>query len=155
MYDFVLYTHLKKTAGTVTKEVPRNNRLLYLLVPLAGYILVVVTGILVVPTAIKMISSLSSGIPGSQMSPTDNSSVKPSTAIVYGLTTYYLTNKKFPTSLDTLTTSHILTSIPDDPKTGLPYRYTLEKDGQDFKLCTPISVKPEKCVSAASKSFDL
>jgi hypothetical protein len=103
-----------------------------------------------------MISSFSSGIPGNDaMLPVGNNTVKPSTAIVYGLTNYYLTNKKFPESLKELTASHILTSIPTEPTTGLPYRYSVLKDGQDFNLCTPASIKPEKCVSTQSQSFDL
>ncbi len=156
IYDFVLFTHLKKTAHTVSKEVPSRSKLVYILVPLVGYILIIVTGILVVPTVIKMVSSFSSGIPGNEtMLPTPNNTVKPSTAIVYGLTTYYLTNKKFPENLQVLKSSKILTTIPNDPRTGLPYRYSVLKDGQDFSLCTPSSIKPEKCVSTESQSFDL
>lgn len=156
IYDFVLFTHLKKTAKTVSKEVPSRSKLLYLLVPLLGYVLIIITGILVVPTVMKMVSSFSSGIPGSEtILPTTNNSVKPSTAIVYGLTNYYLTNKRFPDNLQILTTSHILTTIPVEPTTGMPYRYTVLKDGQDFQLCTPPSIKPEKCLSTESQSFDL
>jgi len=129
IYDFVLFTHLKKTAKAVSKDIPSKSKLLYLLIPLAGYILIVITGILVVPTIIKMVSSFSSGIPGNEsILPVGNNTVKPSTAIVYGLTNYYLTNKKFPDNLQTLTTSHILTSIPTEPSTGLPYRYSVLKD---------------------------
>jgi hypothetical protein len=156
IYDFVLFTHLKKTAPAVSKEIPSKSKLLYILIPLAGYLLIVITGILVVPTIMKMVSSFSSGIPGNEsMLPVGKNTVKPSTAIVYGLTNYYLTNKKFPANLQVLTTSHILTSIPLEPSTGLPYRYSVLKDGQDFSLCTPASIQPEKCVSTESQSFDL
>jgi len=156
IYDYVLYTHLKKTTKSISQDIPSKSKLLYLLVPLAGYILVVVTGVLVAPTVVKMISSLSSGIPGNEsMLPTGSNTIKPSTAIVYGLTNYYLTNKKFPESLKELTGLHILTSIPNHPSSGLPYQYTVLKNRQDFKLCTPKSVSPEKCVTMESKSFDL
>ncbi len=156
MYDFVLFTHLKKTAGAVTKNIPSRSKLLYLLVPLAGYIIVIISGVLVVPTLLKMFSSLSSGIPGSEtVLPVGKNTVKPGTAIVYGLTNYYLTNKKFPDTLEVLTTTHILTSVPVEPTTGLPYRYSVLKDGQDFKLCTPTSIKPEKCITTESQNFDL
>lgn len=155
MYDFVLFTHLKKTARDVSKTVPSKSKLLYIGLPLVGYIIIVITGILVVPTIMKMVSSFSSGIPGSETILPTNNTVKPSTAIVYGLTNYYLTNKRFPDNLQILTTSHILTAIPVETTTGMPYRYSVLKDGQDFQLCTPASIKPEKCVSTESQSFDL
>ena len=103
-----------------------------------------------------MFESLSAGIPGNETLPgSPMSKINPSTSIVYGLTTYYLTNKKFPSSLDALVEKKILTSVPKESKTGLPYRYTVVNDGMDFKLCTPISVKPERCVTSASKDFNL
>lgn len=153
-YYYVLLTHLRKGVTPPT-VVPTKSKVLYLVIPLLGYLLVIATGIIVVPQVIKALQSLSAGIPGNESQLGGTMKINPSTGIVYGLTTYYLTNKKFPDNLQVLVNNHILTSIPVDTKTGLPYRYTAEKNGLDFKLCTPISVKPEKCVTSASQDFNL
>lgn len=157
MYDFVLFTYLQKTAGATLQKVPTKSGLLYIAVPVIGYIAVVLISIIAVPAVVRFISSFgSSGIPGNDtMLSTGSKSVKSSTAIVYGLTNYYLTHKEFPTNLDLLTKSKILTTIPEEPTTNKQYRYSVLKNGQDFRLCTPVSIQPEKCVSTESKSFDL
>lgn len=153
-YMYLLFVESRKSAKELPQAPTRGNKLAYIIIPLLGYIIIIVTSIMVIPRVIQMITSLSAGIPGNELQ-SGGSSIAPSTGIVYGLTTYYLANKKFPESLQVLVENHILTTIPRDTKTGLPYRYSVESNGQDFKLCTPVSVKPEKCVTSASKDFDL
>ncbi|CAN5140089.1 hypothetical protein BH09PAT1_BH09PAT1_3630 [soil metagenome] len=153
-YSYVLFSHLQKTAHKVEKIIPSKSKLAYLLIPILGYALVIITGVLVLPTAIRAISQMATSVMEQQQS-TAPQQLRPSTKIVNGLVIYYLANKKFPSTMDAIINEKSLPSIPTDDKTGLPYRYTELDNGANFKLCSPTGVKPEKCVTAESKNFDL
>lgn len=154
IYSFLLYTKVREETGSVT-SVPGGNKKIYFGIPAVGYALIVIAAIYTGPMIMKLVSQTPEMLPAMMGKTLTNDQIKPSTAIVYGLVSYYLTNKSYPPSLDSIVDKSFLPKVPSDPKTGLPYRYTVLEAGQDFKLCTPLGVKPEKCVTSKSTNFDL
>lgn len=153
-YTYTLFSHVKKTTKDLPQIVPQANKVLYLLISLLGFIIIIIAGILVVPTAVKTLAAFGQAAMQEQQI-TSPKELQASTRIANGLIMYYLTNKKFPKTLEEIKDEKTLITIPSEASTGLPYRYTQLKNGQDFQLCTPVSVKPEKCVTAASSDFNL
>ena len=154
IYSYLLYTKVREATGSVA-TVPGGNKKVYLGIPAVGYVLVVIAAIYTGPMIMKLASQTPEILPAMMGKSLTNDQVLPSTAIVYGLVSYYLTNKHYPSSLESIVDKSFLPKVPNDPKTGLPYRYTVLEAGQDFKLCTPQGEKPEKCVTSKSSQFDL
>ncbi|HVZ58155.1 MAG TPA: hypothetical protein VG935_00165 [Patescibacteria group bacterium] len=154
IYTYLLYTKVREVTGKIT-AVPTGNKRVYFGLPLIGFALLVITGITVVPFAMKAVPQVVQQVQKLQGKNGGVEDIHPSTQIAYGLVSYFLINQKFPQNLQTLVDKKLLPAIPQDTTTGLPYRYSAIDNGQDFKLCTPTGVKPEKCVTSKSKSFDL
>lgn len=154
IYSYLLYTKVRAATGSVA-TVPGGNKKVYFGIPLVGYAIIIIAAMYGGPMIMKLASQTPEILPAMMGKTLTNDQIKPSTAIVYGLVSYYLTNKNYPPSLDNIVDKSFLPKVPNDSKTGLPYRYTVLEAGQDFKLCTPQGEKPEKCVTSKSTNFDL
>jgi hypothetical protein len=155
MYTYTLYKHLKKTTESSATVIPQSSKLLYLIVPAVGYILVITGVVAIVPLVGKSMSTLPTLINNfaSLQKQTDN--IKPGTQIVTGIVLYFAAHHEYPKDLDTLVSDKLLEEIPTFPISGLPYVYTLTSGGKDFKLCTPSVMTSQKCVTSKSGNFDL
>lgn len=156
MYMFRLYENVKETAHKVTLPVPRGNKIVYFLYPLLGYLVLagVVIGLISIAPKLMELGS-AYAVQAGLLPQNKTGQIKPSTTIMYGIVQYYAQKGSFPIELEDLVTAEILPSIPNDLVTGLPYQYTMLSEGKNFRLCTPKSVMPEKCVTPESESFDL
>lgn len=155
MYTYTLYKHLKKTTESGVTAIPQSSKLLYLIVPAVGYLLVITGMVAIAPYVSKSMSTLPTLINNFATLGKEGDNIKPGTQIVTGIVLYYAAHQEYPKNLDALVSDKLLDEVPTYPISGLSYEYTLTSGGKDFKLCTPGIMTSQKCVTSKSKDFDL
>ncbi len=153
-YTFVLYEKLIAKRPAVD-TVSQRNKNWYILLAVLGYILAIAMGIVVFSSARQSFPKIASLLDQYNPNSISSQGIQPATAIVYGLISYHAVHGEYPASLSQLVDEKLLASVPLHKNTGLSYRYSLNASRQDFKLCTPKTLKPEKCISSNARSFDL
>lgn len=153
-YTFALYSSLRKHTPAVS-TVPQENKRWYIGVPIVGYLLVFVSAFFIVNAVRQVVPEVVKQLQDYTEKSANTDRINPGTQIVYGLISYNTRHGEYPTTLSELIDDGVLTVIPNDPRTGLPYRYERTQAGKDFSLCTPMNVRPEKCLTSASKTFEL
>ncbi|MDQ5901277.1 MAG: hypothetical protein QG600_855 [Patescibacteria group bacterium] len=145
-YAFVMYKHLKSLTEE-PKTVPAGNKRLYILVPIAGFILFVVASVIAVP---KLITLGQEVFQEQMMMQKDQQIGNPEaiqTQVYTGVLQYYAENKAFPQSLEDLVEKEYVESLPTQEDSGFEYRYTPSDDLQGFEMCMISSTGNESCVS--------
>lgn len=155
MYAYTLFMHLRKTTELKTLGVPGKSKLVYVLVPAIGYLLLIAGVVALAPLANRSMSMLPTLFNNFSSLSKQGDNIKPGTQIVTGIVLYYAAHQEYPKQLDVLVSDKILDEIPTYPISGLPYDYTLTSGGKDFRLCTPGILSPQKCVTSESNDFDL
>lgn len=150
-YTFVLYQRLHESTGSVV-SVPKAAKRIYYGVPLLGVVFFIIVIVKMLPTIRTFTKNWLEDYVGKNLI---MQKVKPGTGIVYGLIQYRSEYGRYPENLTRLVESGKLQEIDSYPNTFYSYVYSVEKDGMDFRLCTPKEVTPQKCVTSKSTDFDL
>jgi hypothetical protein len=154
IYGYVLYTHLKKGKGSQITSVPQKSKLLYILLPIIGYVLFFLSVVLIIPPAINLAQTFFA----EQMKTQQQQSIGNPETIergeVYGmLLLYQEENTQFPLELADLTDSYI-ESLPSFDIDGFEYRYTPTADRQQFRLCMVTINGSESCTVYPSQAVE-
>lgn len=137
-YSFLVYSNLKAMKGEVVFTPTGKKK--------AGFILIAILGILVVPIILSSIVFSSLG--SAKEKARDVSRQADITQIQIGLDIYYGEHNSYPSSLSELVPEY-LSSPFVDPLTNQPYQYQLQENGTNYKICVQLeSTKDQKCVTS-------
>lgn len=145
VYGYVMYRHLKDIS-VAPVIVPSKNKLLYFGVPVVGFIIFLVTAIVVTPYAARFAQEMINRQNLNQQNQVGNPEAI-QTEVYSGVFQYFADNREFPNSLDDLVTEGYIDSIPKVDSSGFNYVYTPSSDNQGFTLCMVTKNGSESCAT--------
>ncbi len=144
IFTALLYENLRDIKGTDIIVTAKKSR----------FILSAVLGILIIP--LLLVAFVSLGLSKSIGTDKDVARVAHLNLIKSEAELYYFDYGRYPASLSELIPygqKYGQNSIPVDPETKEPYRYTVTSTGDDYKLCATMEAKTESCVEGTGSSL--
>ena len=137
IFGFLIYEDLKRLKTGVFFELPRRGTK-------AKLILVGILGFLLIPVVSFSIFFVSFNEPRSKA----RDAVREShlRMVEVGLELYYSKNNTYPLVLHDVVVANFLKEIPQDPKTNLPYEYTVSANEKEYAFCVDFENKEDRCL---------
>ncbi len=124
-FSYMIFFHLRRIKGT-GMPVP-DKKIGIIITALVGWIILILI----------LFSIGGSAFIGFQSKAADATRKSDISHIYTAAILYYDDNRSYPATLTELTPNYI-TNMPMDPKSKMPYEYTLDIGGNDFKVCATL-----------------
>lgn len=150
IYGYVLFTHLKKLRGSSIEVVPQKSKLLYIGVPVLGYLLFIISAFLIVPSIVTAAQTFFA----EQMKTAQQEQIGNPESIENGnmyelLLAYQEQNQQFPAEL-----SELVDTLPTYADDGYEYLYMPSTDLEQFRLCMVTINGSESCTLYPPQATD-
>lgn len=140
-YLFLTYRHVKESNGEAAGAAARPK--------MTAFIIVAVIGLLIIPVMLSTIAITSLG--AARTKARDAKRFADIKQIETAIEMYYADNDKLPAALSDLN----LYGTFVDPSTKEPYKYVIDPNGTDYKVCANLeSTKTEKCISTKDSAYN-
>lgn len=145
IYTFLIYKNLKAIKGEKTPIFSGGEKSKFILAGILGILLF--AGMISIPILL-----INSSMKNAKVKAQDAARQADISQLRISLETYAIDHDdKYPETLNQLLGEEggdeILSSIPVDPKTKLPYEYKLLDNGNDYELCAKLDAGRRKCLN--------